>query len=163
MQIRPVRPDEYEQAGHVVVAAYAALPGGHMTEEYAAELAAVGRRATGTEVLVAVNDEDVVVGCVTFVPDASSPWSELVEEGEAAIRMLGVVPTAQGRGVGRALVDACLERARQLDRHAVLLHTTPWMPAAHRLYQRAGFVRVPERDWQPTPDVPLLAFRLSLG
>jgi probable phosphoglycerate mutase len=163
VQIRPVRSGEYEQAGSVVIAAYEALPGGHMTAEYAAELGDVARRAAGAEVLVAVDDEDgFLLGCVTFVPDSSSPWAELVEEGEAAIRMLGVAPTAQGRGVGLALVDACLERARQLKRHAVLLHTTPWMPAAQRLYGKAGFVRVPERDWYPTPAVPLLAYRLPL-
>ena len=37
------------------------------------------------------------------------------------------------------------------------------MDAAHRLYQRNHFVRVPERDWLPEPDVPLLAFRLALS
>jgi hypothetical protein len=36
------------------------------------------------------------------------------------------------------------------------------MNAAHRLYQRNHFVRVPERDWLPDPDVPLIAFRLDL-
>jgi hypothetical protein len=36
------------------------------------------------------------------------------------------------------------------------------MTAAHRLYERSGFRRVPERDWTPTPEVPLLAFRLDL-
>lgn len=145
-----------------MVAAYEALPGGHMSEEYAAELADVGRRAAGTEVLVALDDDGSVIGCVTFVADPSSPWAELAEDGEAAIRMLGVDPKAQGRGVGRALVDACVERARRLRRRAVLLHTTPWMTAAHRLYEKSGFVREPARDWQPTPAVPLLAFRLPL-
>lgn len=146
----------------MVVAAYEALPGGHMTDEYAAELADVAWRAAGAEVLVAVDDDGAVLGCVTFVPDAFSPWAELLEEGEAAIRMLGVDPRAQGHGVGQALVEACVDRARQLDRHAVFLHTTPWMPAAHRLYEKAGFVRLPERDWRPTPAFVLLAFRLPL-
>ena len=44
----------------------------------------------------------------------------------------------------------------------MFLHSTPWMEAAHRLYGSMGFVRVPERDWLPVPDVPLLAFRLAL-
>jgi hypothetical protein len=37
------------------------------------------------------------------------------------------------------------------------------MTTAHRLYEQAGFVRVPERDWRPVPTVPLLAFRLALA
>jgi len=136
-----------------------------MSAGYAAELADVARRAAEAEVLVAVDGDRsaTILGCVTFVPDASSPWAELVEPDEAAIRMLGVDPVVQGRGVGQALLDACLVRARRLGRAAVFLHSTPWMTTAHRLYERAGFVRVPERDWRPVPAVPLLAFRLALS
>ncbi|MHB8505403.1 MAG: GNAT family N-acetyltransferase, partial [Acidimicrobiales bacterium] len=72
-------------------------------------------------------------------------------------------PAAQGRGAGSALLDACVERARAAGRTAVFLHSTPWMTAAHRLYARAGFERVPSRDWLPVPEVPLLAFRLAVG
>ncbi|HTW98754.1 MAG TPA: GNAT family N-acetyltransferase [Acidimicrobiales bacterium] len=160
MEIRPIRLGEHEAAGHIVVLAYEALPGAHMSGGYAAELADVERRAKEAEVLVAV--EEAVLGCVTLVPDTSSPWAELLEEGEAGIRMLAVAPNVQGRGVGRGLVDACISRARQLGRTALVLHTTPWMQTAHRLYERAGFARFPERDWLPVPDVPLLAYRLSL-
>jgi ribosomal protein S18 acetylase RimI-like enzyme len=161
MQVRPVRPDEYEAAGRVVLAAYEAVPGEHMSGGYARQLVDVGRRAVEAEVLVAV-DQDLL-GCITFVADDRSPWAEELAGGEAAIRMLAVDPAAQRRGVGQALLDACLERARQLGRGAVFLHSTPWMVAAHALYLRAGFVRLPERDWVPVPDVMLWAFRLDLA
>ncbi|MGH9304117.1 MAG: GNAT family N-acetyltransferase, partial [Acidimicrobiales bacterium] len=97
------------------------------------------------------------------VPDGSSPWAELLEEGEAGIRMLAVLPTAQNRGVGRALLGECVSMASRTNRMALLLHTTPWMSAAQRLYEGAGFDRFPERDWTPVPDVPLLAYRRLLG
>jgi hypothetical protein len=32
------------------------------------------------------------------------------------------------------------------------------MHAAHRLYARLGFRRLPERDWEPVPAMTLLAF-----
>ena len=35
------------------------------------------------------------------------------------------------------------------------------MAAAHRLYERLGFGRGPERDWQPLPGVVLITFRSS--
>lgn len=162
MEIRPVTPAEHEEAGQLIVAAYLALPGGHMSSEYASELASVKRRASEAEVLVATGDEQIV-GCVTYVPDFRSPWAELLEPGEAGVRMLAVLPSAQGRGIGRALVDACTGRAREEARSALLLHTTPWMEAAQRLYERAGFERFPERDWTPVPGVPLLAYRLELS
>lgn len=163
MEVRLVRADEYQRAGEVVVEAYLSLPGQHMTGGYEKELADVARRAVEAEVLVAVDGEDErVLGCVTYVPDLSSPWAELMEQGEAGIRMLATDPAGQGRGVGSRLLESCIDRARAGGRDAVFLHSTPWMVAAHRLYQRAGFHRVPERDWLPIPEVPLLAFRLDL-
>jgi ribosomal protein S18 acetylase RimI-like enzyme len=162
MEVRPVRPEEHRLAGQVVVAAYRALPASHMLGGYADELADVGRRSREAEVLVAV-DRAGVVGCVTFVPDRSSPWAERLETGEAGIRMLAVDPTGQKRGVGRLLLAACVDRSVTRGSSGLFLHSTPWMTAAHRLYERNGFVRVPERDWLPHPDVPLLAFRLDLS
>ncbi len=153
--------EEWDSAGRIVVAAYRALPGAHMSGGYEKELADVARRALEAEVLVAVEGE-ALVGCVTFVPDPANPWAEELDQDEASIRMLAVDPARQGRGAGRVLLDACIQRARSLGRGAIFLHSTPWMLAAHRLYHQAGFVRVPERDWLPVPEVPLLAFRLDL-
>jgi GNAT superfamily N-acetyltransferase len=161
VQVREIEPGEYQPAGQVVLDAYRALPGEHMSGGYQAELADVARRAVEAEVLVAV-DEGQLLGCVTYVPDLASPWAELLREGEAAVRMLATDPAVQGRGVGTCLLDACIQRAATKGREGLLLHSTPWMASAHRLYQRAGFQRVPDRDWFPEPDVPLLAFRLAL-
>jgi GNAT superfamily N-acetyltransferase len=161
VEVRVIRPAEYGAAGAIVLAAYRALPGAHLSNGYARELADVERRAVEAEVLVAVDDG--LLGCVTFVPDAASPWAEMLEGNEAAIRMLGVDPTVQKRGAGRALLNACLDRACGLGRDGLFLHSTPWMEAAHHLYAAAGFVRVPGRDWLPAPDVPLLAFRCDLS
>jgi hypothetical protein len=36
------------------------------------------------------------------------------------------------------------------------------MTAAHRMYERNGFVRVEGRDWLPRREVPLLAYLLEL-
>jgi ribosomal protein S18 acetylase RimI-like enzyme len=161
VEIRTVRREEWGAAGRLVVAAYRALPGAHMSGGYEAELADVERRASDAEVLVGL-ERAAVVGCVTFVPDWTNSWAEGLEDGEASIRMLAVDPAFQGHGAGAALLDACTVRARSLGRRAIFLHSTPWMTAAHRLYDRAGYVRVPDRDWLPVPDVPLLGFRLDL-
>ena len=73
VEIRQVRAEEHQNAGRLVVAAYRALSGSHLSDEYAALLADVARRAAEAEVLVAIDGE--LVGCVTFVPDGSSPWA----------------------------------------------------------------------------------------
>ncbi|MCZ2859682.1 GNAT family N-acetyltransferase [Blastococcus sp. VKM Ac-2987] len=72
--------------------------------------------------------------------------------------MLVVDPAAQGRGVGAALVSACLERARRAGKRRVVISTGTRMTAAHRLYERLGFTRLPERDWSPVPGIDLLVY-----
>jgi hypothetical protein len=37
------------------------------------------------------------------------------------------------------------------------------MQAAHQLYERAGFSRLPDRDWYPVPGKILLAYGLILA
>ena len=165
LEIRPVRPGEHERAGALVVAAYRALPGAHLSSGYAELLADVARRAEDAVVLVAVGRDvgaGALAGCVTYVPDRSSPFAEELSDGEAGVRMLAVDPASQGRGIGTALVEACIARARAEGRTALVLHTTPWMEAAHAVYRRLGFSRAPSRDLTPVPEVPLLAFTLAL-
>jgi GNAT superfamily N-acetyltransferase len=152
-----------ERLGGFVVAAYVGLPG-HVDEpDYERELADVVTRAglAHTAVLAAFDGERPL-GCVTYVANTASPLAEHDDPEAASFRMLGIDPAAQGRGAGRVLVAACIDRARVDARRRVLLHSTPWMAGAHRLYGSVGFVRDPSIDWLPVPDVPLLGFRLEL-
>jgi len=81
---------------------------------------------------------------------------------EAEIRALAVRPQVQGQGVGRQLLIRLIERASGLGVRHLVLCTEPGMRAAHRLYEQAGFVRLPERDWSPAPEVALLVYGLRL-
>ena len=36
------------------------------------------------------------------------------------------------------------------------------MTAAHRIYERLGYERVPDRDWSPAPGVQLIAYAKEL-
>ena len=110
--------------------------------------------------LVAVDGDGAVLGGVTYIFEHDSPLAEYVPEGAAGIRMLAVAIDAQGRGVGEALTRACIDRARAEGKDEVVLHSTPWMTTAHRLYERLGFVRDPANDWPIYPTVTLWYFRL---
>jgi len=160
-EIRPVRATEFAALGRLTVEAYRALEGGGDLGGYANELEDVARRATAARVLVA-DDGEGLLGGVTFVPDHRNPFAEELRPGEVGIRMLAVAPTAQGRGVGRGLSVVCLELARESGASAVALHSTPWMTAAHHLYESLGFVRSPERDLRVSADLVLLSFVLDL-
>jgi ribosomal protein S18 acetylase RimI-like enzyme len=160
--IREARPDELPGAGDVVVRAYRQLEG-EPHEEYLSHVRDAAARAGACPILVAVDEATgAVLGCVTYVPDHDNPFAELEHEGEAGFRMLGVAPEAQGRGVGRALVEACVARARAEGRNGLAISTRPMMRAAHRVYERLGFRRAPERDFEPLPGIDLWAYVLEL-
>ena len=74
-------------------------------------------------------------------------------------RVAVVTGAARGLGAATALVRACMERAAA-SRRTLLIHTTPWMVDAHRIYERLGFVRRPDRDvtyetWRSGRDIAL--------
>ncbi len=81
---------------------------------------------------------------------------------EAEIRALAVRPEIQGMGIGRTLLRHALRRAAELGVRQLVLCTEPAMRVAHRLYEQAGFVRLPERDWTPAPGTTLLVYGLNL-
>jgi ribosomal protein S18 acetylase RimI-like enzyme len=96
------------------------------------------------------------------VSTRGGPWAEQAAPGEAEIRMLVVDPAARRAGVGEALVRTCIELAGDEGCTAVRLSTEPTMTTAHRLYERLGFVRTPDRDWSPVEGVTLLTYVLDI-
>ena len=129
---------------------------------YRAELRDVAARAKVCPVYVALDDDGTPIGTATYVPGPDNPFAEVERDGEAGIRMLAVDSAARGQGAGTALVEALVERARAEGRHQVVLLTLPAMGAAHRIYERIGFQRDPDRDWWPEPALQLLAYRLAI-
>ncbi|SOC52106.1 GNAT family N-acetyltransferase [Ornithinimicrobium cerasi] len=157
--VRPVRPGEHGAVGRLLVEAYA--PSGMPPDlDYWDALRDTTARTRDAEVWVAELDGSLA-GTVTWAGRGSGQ-RELSRDDEAEFRMLAVDPRLHGRGVGAALLEAVLARARTEGWSAVVLCSATWMTAAHRLYGRAGFHRIPDRDWPPVPGVQLLAFRLPL-
>ncbi len=87
-----------------------------------------------TDLFIAIDDAGKVVGMATLatfrIPTGLRAWIEDVVVDEAASR----------QGVGSALTQAMVDRARELGCRTVDLTSRPSREAANRLYQRAGFV-----------------------
>jgi ribosomal protein S18 acetylase RimI-like enzyme len=145
MEIRPIRPEEFEEAGAVTAGAYAEYaPGGASPNlDYRGRLADVAARAEHALVLGAFEDRRVL-GTVTLELDRRIPGGPPrphLRPDQAHVRMLGVDASARRAGVGRALMEACLEEARRAGKDRVTLETTETMEAAQRLYDAMGFER----------------------
>ena len=160
MHIRPARAEELTAVGELTVQAYVADGLLSHDDWYAGELRAADKRAAEAELLVAV-DGDQLLGTVTFT-QPGSPWAEISQPGEAEFRMLAVAPEARRRGVGSALARWCVDRAREQGCTSVVISSHPDMHTAHRMYERMGFVRAAERDWDASDTVRLVAYVLDL-
>lgn len=158
-EVRVARPEEYDAIGELTAAVYVAE--GYAGEGgYATVLRDVAGRAEQATVLVALQDRRVV-GAVT-VATSGGQFAEQAEPGEAVVRMLASDPAARGTGVGTALMQACLDEALRAGCRVVRLSTQASMTAAHRIYERLGFTRTPDRDWSPVPGLTLLTYELPL-
>ena len=153
--IRRARPADHAAVGAITVSAY--VDDGHLPPgiDYAEHLRDAATRDRDAELWVATSAEGQVLGSVTFAAPGT-PYAEVSEPDEGEFRMLAVAPTP----CPRALVRRCVDRARELGLCGVAMSTQPSMTAAHRVYERLGFVRSPERDWEPVPGVHLIAYHL---
>lgn len=169
-EIRDIRDSELAAFGEVLVEVYSALDGfPHPAEQpaYYQLLRDVGRllERPGVQIFVAEDRQATLLGGVVFFADMAqygSGGTATSETDAAGIRLLGVRPQARGLGVGKALTLACLERARALGRDKVVLHTTGAMQLAWAMYERLGFQRAPDLDFQQEA-LPVFGFRLTIG
>jgi ribosomal protein S18 acetylase RimI-like enzyme len=87
-----------------------------------------------TDLFIALDDDGTIVAMATLVnfriPTGLRGWIEDVVVDESA----------RGQGVGEAVTQAMLDRARELGCLTVDLTSRPTRDVANRLYQRAGFV-----------------------
>ena len=130
-------------------------------ERYSRDIMDVRSRLDTSDLIVAENSGRLV-GAVTFYPNTSPSDQGGWPAGWTGIRLLAVHPDARGMGIGRVLMDECLRRSRLLSATALGLHTTELMGIARGMYERMGFVRVPEYDFQAGPEVVVLGYRLDL-
>jgi ribosomal protein S18 acetylase RimI-like enzyme len=133
--------------------------GGFTDDDYAEELRDAAVRIEHATVLVASIGDRIVGALAVATP--GSPLHELAGPDEAEVRMLAVAEDQRGRGIAGRLMAAAEALAVERGARAVVLSTEPEMHAAHRLYERRGYERVPDRDWVTGP-FELLAYRRVL-
>ena len=160
--IRRARPDELDAVGRLTVDAYVGAGVISPDAMYLEFLGDAAHRDAEAELWVAVDDARGVLGTVTFVETGSA-----LRRGGARRRGRDPFPRGRsrrrwGRAIGEALTRHTIAIARERGYAALVLSSATTMHAAHRLYERLGFTRLPERDWSPAPHVSLVAYTLSL-
>jgi GNAT superfamily N-acetyltransferase len=95
--------------------------------------------AGGGEIFFAVTGDRVIGTCAAIRKSAA----------EIELAKLGVMPEAQGQGVGRRLCEAVIELARRSGATHVVLTSNHKLTSALRLYRALGFHDAPLPEQMP--------------
>jgi len=146
--VRAAGPADHPAIRDVVIAAYGqykSLIAPDIFANYLADLLDLETHARNGQLLVVEADEQVC-GYAAFYPDASVQgfgWPA----GWASGRALAVHPAARGHGVARTLIAAGERLATDNGAPVFAFHTASFMTSAVALYDRLGYRRAPEFDF----------------
>jgi len=96
--------------------------------------------STGGVILIAEVDGEPVGCCAMLNKDADT----------FEVAKMAVTASRQGRGLGRALLGACIEKAKSLGKRRLFLETNSRLEAAIALYRGFGFVELPPEAAPPS-------------
>jgi ribosomal protein S18 acetylase RimI-like enzyme len=86
--------------------------------------------------------EGKLVGMAFLLPSGNP--TDIYPADWSYIRMVGVQPGYEGRGIARTLTTMCMEEAQRLGETTIALHTSEFMDAARHIYGSLGFREVKE-------------------
>lgn len=167
--VRKATSSEFEEIGKLMVEAYSQLEGFPKPSEqpgYYKMLAAVGEFADKPKaaLLTAVSSEETIEGGVVYFGDMQYYGSGGIatqEKNTSGFRLLAVSPSARGKGIGRLLTEACINKAREDGNRQMIIHTTMAMQLAWKMYEHMGFKRSEDLDFMQG-ELAVYGFRLHL-
>src|SRR6516225_11085511 len=146
--VRDAVPADYPAIREVLIAAYrqyADLLSLDIFSPYLADVLDLDKHARHGRLIV-VEVDGWICGFGAFYPD-TTVQDVGFPAGWAGGRALAVHPAARGHGVARTLIATCERLARESGAPVFAFHTASFMTGAIALYERLGYHRAPEFDF----------------
>jgi ribosomal protein S18 acetylase RimI-like enzyme len=140
IRIRDYQGSDADNLNRVAIAAFSQFREHY--QDWPAMLASLSKTSdlsASGEVIIAELQHAFAGAVAYFGPDR--PKAPFFDQRWPIIRMLVVDPAFRGNGIGRALTDECIARARRDGSPIIALHTSPIMTVALPMYLRMGFVK----------------------
>ena len=167
--VREANSKEFHEIGRLMVKVYSQLEGFPKQNEqpdYYKMLANIGSftEKPGASLLIAISPKKKICGGVVYFGDMKfygSGGTASLEENASGFRLLAVDPTVQGKGIGKLLINACFQKARNENQKQMVIHSTQAMQVAWKMYEKLGFERSEDLDFMQGK-LPVFGFRLVL-
>lgn len=84
--------------------------------------------------------ENDIIGMAFLIP--SGHPTDIFPSDASYIRLIGVHPDYDGKGIGKKLTVMCIDFAKEIKETTLMLHTSEFQNVARHIYETLGFVRI---------------------
>lgn len=144
--IRKAHPNEFKPIGQLMVEVYSSIKGFPKKEHstYFEFLKNIGTITMydSVELLVVVSSTNEIAGAVVFFKTMDQYGTGGIatqEKNASGFRLLAVASKFRGIGLGKHLCEICIEKAKDLKKDQVIIHSTASMEVARNMYKKMGF------------------------
>jgi predicted N-acetyltransferase YhbS len=157
LSVRNAEPSEFQAILELTLRAYAefeseAPPG--FWPQYMHNITEALLNDMEGERIIALLDDKLVGSVLVYDKSAESEYPK--------IRLLAVDPDLRRSGVAGALMKECENRLAARNHNKIILHTTSLMKTARAMYERHGYQRHPQIDFEPVKDFIVWGFTKDL-
>jgi ribosomal protein S18 acetylase RimI-like enzyme len=85
-------------------------------------------------------EDSRLLGMAFLVPRGNP--TKIYSADTSYIRMVGVHPDAEGKGIAQILTRLCIEKAVATEEKTIMLHSAEVMYAARHIYEKSGFKKI---------------------
>jgi ribosomal protein S18 acetylase RimI-like enzyme len=102
---------------------------------------------------------NTLIGMAFLIPKGNP--NKIFDSQWSYIRMVGVHPEYGGKGIGKKLIQMCIDFAKETNETTIALHTSEIMDSARHIYESIGFKQIKALD-EPLFGLKYWLYRLEI-